>query len=384
MQNCLANTSTARYDTTASSVFSTNSLKMLDQLPRQFVKVSKTKSSIQFTTEPFSKINDRLSECVEEIYYMSNKFALFFLATCSFFNMYCVFVYVTCILWLALSSIMDQLLANLKEHFVCFYKLSECVSTLDMIISLADYAADNQGQCTRPMLGDVLILSESVHPVLKTIKDKSHTAGHRRTRPNDVSMIASDESVANTLSLTAKSSFLLVTGANMSGKSTLLKQCGLLQIMAQCGSFVPSNMSIFHVKKNIMCISGEYSDDVDLRSSFEREMADICHIMQNVDTSSLLLVDELCRSTNYYEGLSITLAICEHLLTQIRHCNTTVLFATHFRELTFLGSLFANIQIHQMRSVEEDNERLSYSYKLEKGECQLQNYGMFLLCQKDP
>lgn len=173
----------------------------------------------------------------------------------------------------------------------------------------------------------------------------------------------------------------MITGENMSGKSTFLKQCGLLQIMSQMGCFIPATRGNFTIKKNILSLCGDYSEDLQSKSSFEREMSEINYILKNLNSSSLILIDELCRSTNYYEGLSIAMAACEYIMQYLNNDpfgenkNITVLFATHFKELAHLEHFFPKLHTFQMKSTEEIHTTAS-TYKLVEGVCQNKEYGL--------
>lgn len=261
----------------------------------------------------------------------------------------------------------------MKENFDAFYKLQEFLCLLDLQLSLAQYALKTPN-CIRPKFGLDLSLQNANHPVLLKIKDNLSTNGK-----NDNLVLSNEKSIGNTIRISDTVPFILLTGANMSGKSTFLKQIGNLQVMSQCGSYVPASTAVFSVKKYISSLSGDYSDSANgaKQSSFEQEINEINNIIQSLEDNSLVLIDELCRSTNYYEGLALSIAICEHLLEYLNDSkkNIYILFATHFKELAYLESCYSKIKSYHLESVLDNNQRLCHTFRIEKGVCRLNNYG---------
>ena len=273
---------------------------------------------------------------------------------------------------------MDELIENIKPDFDCFYKLSECISTLDMLVSLCTYALITEPS-SKPKFSGLFQFENSYHPILKSIKENLI----KNKTKNDISNVSNEAPVANSFKLKTSSSFSIITGSNMSRKSTFLKQCGLLQILAQTGSYVPATSSNFSIKQNIFSLCGDYSENGNSKSSFEKEMSEMDFILKNLSSNSLILIDELCRSTNYYEGLSLAIAICEYMMFKINdyqsddNQNITILFATHFKELAYFDYLYPKIRTFQMKSIEDIklNKDIS-TFKLDDGVCNIKNYGM--------
>jgi DNA mismatch repair ATPase MutS len=279
---------------------------------------------------------------------------------------------------------MDELIENIKSDFDCFYKLSEWISTLDMLVSLSTYALITEPSC-KPQFGNLLKLENSHHPILKSIKENLI-----KNKTNGISNVSNDAPVANSFKIKTASSFSIITGTNMSGKSTFLKQCGLLQIMSQTGSYVPATASTFSIKQNIFSLCGDYSENGNSKSSFEKEMSEIDCILKNLNSNSLILIDELCRSTNYYEGLALAIAICEYMMSKLNdfqsndNQNITILFATHFKELAYFDYLYPKTKTYQMKSIEDlkSNKDVS-TFKLDDGVCNIKNYGIILILSND-
>lgn len=266
---------------------------------------------------------------------------------------------------------------ELKEDFDCFYKLNECVSMLDMLVSLAEYASP---EYVMPTFDKYFKLENATHPILKKIKDS------QKIKKNSNISVFNERSITNSLKLNQKNSFLIITGANMSGKSTLLKQVGVLQVMAQCSSFIPASDAVFSLKNKIFALSGDSSElNMARKSSFEQEISEINYILNNMSSNSLFLIDEFCRSTNHNEGLAISMAICEYILLALNGKdnleNVHLLFATHFKELDYLECLYSKVYMHHFESVFEQNKKLKHTFKLKQGNTNIKNYGEnFFLC----
>jgi DNA mismatch repair protein MSH4 len=172
---------------------------------------------------------------------------------------------------------------------------------------------------TRPVFGDRLELRESRHPI-RTIMDTSEFI------PNDV--YASLES-----------NFELITGPNMSGKSTYLRQIALLTVMAHIGCLIPATVAEFRVTD---CLFTRLSNDDSIESnasSFMIEMRDMAYILHHLSPSSLVIVDELGRGTSVHDGMAITCAIAETLIQSRAY----TFFATHYLELADILSVYPSV-----------------------------------------
>lgn len=157
---------------------------------------------------------------------------------------------------------------------------------------------------------------------------------------------------------------------------------GNLQVLAQCGSYVPADEAQFGVKKNIFSLMGDYISANGKYSSFEREMVEINYILQNfTNGDSLILVDELARNTNYYEGLSIIMTICMHILDRLcapdGPTNVTVVFTTHHKELTYLQFFYSIVKCVYFETLYDDTKKkLNHTFQLKKGVDNMEHYGI--------
>ncbi|XP_073400919.1 mutS protein homolog 4 isoform X1 [Dendrobates tinctorius] len=293
---------------------------MQESLPAEFIKVSRVKNNCSFTSVDLIKMNDRCQESLKEIYHMS------YIIVC-------------------------KLLTEIYEHIHCLYKLSDTVSMLDMLLSFANICTFSE--YVRPEFTDTTAMKQGWHPILEKI--------------------ALGKPVSNDTFLSEGKNFIILTGPNMSGKSTYLKQIALCQIMAQIGSFVPAEYCSFRIAEQIFTRIG-MDDDIETNAStFMKEMKEITYIIQNANEKSLIIIDELGRGTSAEEGIGICYAVCEHLIRS----TAFTLFATHFLELCHLGTMYPNVQnFHFEVKQAGDKDSISYTYLLSKGQTEEKNYGL--------
>ncbi|XP_035747634.1 mutS protein homolog 4 [Egretta garzetta] len=294
------------------------------QLPSEFTKITRMKNTYSFTSADLIKMNERCQESLREIYHMT------YLIVC-------------------------KLLNEIYEHIHCLYKLSDIVSMLDMLLSFAH--ACTLSDYVRPEFTDTLAIKQGWHPILEKI--------------------AVEKPVSNNTYLTEGNNFAIITGPNMSGKSTYLKQIALCQIMAQIGSYVPAEYCSFRIAEQIFTRIG-MDDDIETNAStFMKEMKEITYIIQNANDKSLIIIDELGRGTSAEEGIGICYAACEYLL----NLKAFTLFATHFLELCHIDALYPNVEnyhfeVQHVRSSAGNKEKIAYTYTLSKGYTEEKNYGL--------
>ncbi|XP_071034170.1 mutS protein homolog 4 [Parasteatoda tepidariorum] len=180
------------------------------------------------------------------------------------------------------------------------------------------------------------------------------------------------------LFLCEEMNFIILTGANMSGKSTFLKQVCLLQIMAQMGSYVPAEFANFRIADQILTLFGEGSDIEKNYSTFMLQMKETSHILKNATEKSLVLLDEPGKGTKREEGYAIAFAICEELLKT----KAFVFCSTHFSQLTQLSDMYPNIENYHFNVDlvvnEEEGCVCNFTYKLIAGSCKEKYYGIKL------
>jgi DNA mismatch repair protein MutS len=197
------------------------------------------------------------------------------------------------------------------------------LATLDVLSSLAETAA--AGNYTKPMMhpGDELVATEARHPIVER-----HAAA--AFVPNDIILDASDHQL------------IILTGPNMGGKSTYLRQTALLCIMAQAGSFVPARSAKLPIVDRVFARVGASDNIAKGQSTFMVEMQETANILHSATSRSLVILDEIGRGTSTFDGLSLAWAVAEHLASTARARPKTI-FATHYHELTDLADALPNV-----------------------------------------
>uniref|UniRef100_A0A914ULJ6 DNA mismatch repair proteins mutS family domain-containing protein n=1 Tax=Plectus sambesii TaxID=2011161 RepID=A0A914ULJ6_9BILA len=298
-------------------------------LPDCFINVVRQRNTITCTTRTLIRLNDRLNQAVASVMQLSNE-------------------------------VVTALLADLRQYIACLYNLTEVLANVDMLTSIAHFCS--LAQSVRPEFSSSLAIRAGRHPLLE------RTALCEMT-PNDTYA-------------SAESCFVIITGPNMAGKSTYLKQVALLQIMAQAGCMVPADYACFRVCDHIFSRI-DYNDDLENNSSaFMVEMKDMSYILQHLTDKSLVVIDELGRSTSTEEGIGLSFAICEELILS----SALVFFATHFLDLAILDANYSCVENYHfgpqvVRTHEEDGdvvEKLEPNHKLAKGPYRGPLYGFEL------
>jgi len=225
-----------------------------------------------------------------------------------------------------LISLEQQIFLELREdlsmHLGRIQKTAAAIAMLDVLASLAEVAYLNNYQ--RPLVDEsgVIEIKAGRHPVVEKNLHKS------RFIPNDLKINKDDKS------------FAIITGPNMGGKSTYMRQAALLLIMAQMGSFVPAEKAHIGIADKVFARVGASDDLAAGQSTFMVEMVEVANILNNATSKSLIILDEIGRGTSTYDGLSIARAVSEYIYERIR---ARTLFATHYHELTTLPEEYPGI-----------------------------------------
>ncbi|MBA3239805.1 MAG: DNA mismatch repair protein MutS, partial [Acidobacteria bacterium] len=252
------------------------------------------------------------------------------------------------------TRIFAEIRSRVAEQTKRLQATARALSMLDVLTSLAEIAVRRRYR--RPVLhdGDELEIVGGRHPVIEAI-------GETQFVPNDLSMNNSTERL------------LIITGPNMGGKSTILRQTALICLLAQMGSFVPAERARLPVLDRIWTRVGASDDLSRGRSTFMVEMTETAAILHNATPRSLVLLDEIGRGTATFDGLSIAWAVAEHLHDSAGHAAKT-LFATHYHELTELAERLPGAQNYQIRVAEREDE-IVFLYRLERGRAS-KSYGI--------
>jgi len=262
-------------------------------------------------------------------------------------------------------EIFAQLRSEVGEQAALIRAVAQGVATADVLCGLAEVAA-MQGYC-RPVMGDhrEIYVVEGRHPVV----EQSLPAGFfvpNATALGDPISPSPPPSHPPTPSPSHSSTppdLNILTGPNASGKSCYLRQVGLIQLMAQVGSFVPAQTARLGVCDRIFTRVGAVDDLATGQSTFMVEMNETANILNHATARSLVLLDEIGRGTATFDGLSIAWAVAEHLATVIR---ARTIFATHYHELNELASLLPNVANYQV-TVKELPEQIVFLHKVQPG-----------------
>jgi DNA mismatch repair protein MutS len=213
-------------------------------------------------------------------------------------------------------------------------KLSELVAELDVLHAFA--TVSHQNRYVRPQIhnGDQLLIEQGSHPVIEAVSREEFV-------PNDVEMDNERRQI------------LLITGPNMAGKSTYMRQVALIAIMGQIGCFVPAKKAVLPLIDRIFTRIGAADDLVGGRSTFMVEMAETCQALKEATPRSLILLDEVGRGTSTYDGMALAQAIVEYIHD---HVKAKTLFSTHYHELTQLEEQLPRLVNVHAKCMEKDGK----------------------------
>ncbi|KAG6675604.1 hypothetical protein I3843_15G105900 [Carya illinoinensis] len=311
--------------------------KIRKKLTTQFIVLETRKDGVRFTNTRLKKLGDQYQRKLEE--------------------------YKSC-----QKELVDRVVRTTATFSEVFGSLAGMLSELDVLLSFADLACSCPTPYTRPDIlpsdeGDI-VLEGSRHPCVEAQEWVNFI-------PNDCKLVR------------GKSWFQIITGPNMGGKSTFIRQVGVNVLMAQVGSFVPCVKASISVRDCIFARVG--AGDCQLRgvSTFMQEMLETASILKGATDKSLIIIDELGRGTSTYDGFGLAWAICEHLVEVIK---APTLFATHFHELTALAHEIPDHGPHKKQTVgvanyhvsahiDSSSHKLTMLYKVEPGVCD-QSFGI--------
>lgn len=245
------------------------------------------------------------------------------------------------------SELFHQLREEIAQYAKAVIRVSQAIARLDCLSALAEVARQNHYCCPTVDDGTSIHIEEGRHPVIEQV------CRREKFVPNDT--ILDDQ----------QQRLLLITGPNMAGKSTYLRQVALIVIMAQIGSFVPATRAHIGIVDKVFTRIGASDDLSRGQSTFMVEMTETANILNNVTSRSLVILDEIGRGTSTYDGISIAWSIAEYLLTAEKRMAKT-LFATHYWELTKLeekvpGAVNYNVAVH------EAEDQITFLRKIVKG-----------------
>lgn len=263
-------------------------------------------------------------------------------------------------------EIFSNLRSEVGEHAEQIRNVSRAVAAIDVLCGLAEVAV-YQGYCRPNMVkGRQINVIDGRHPVV----EQSLPAGF--FVPNCAYLGQSEVTIEEATEITSEDAcstinnypdLIILTGPNASGKSCYLRQVGLIQLMAQVGSFVPASSATLGISDRIFTRVGAVDDLATGQSTFMVEMNETANILNHATAKSLVLLDEIGRGTATFDGLSIAWAVAEYLATEIQ---SRTIFATHYHELNELASILANVANYQV-TVKELPEQIIFLHQVQPG-----------------
>ena len=238
-------------------------------------------------------------------------------------------------------ELFQAIVVRINEHTVVVQDIASRLALLDVLCSLAACAADYRYK--RPVVdesGEILLVG-SRHPVLEQIE--------RGVVADDVRLDGNE--------------MMVITGPNMAGKSTFMRQVALIVLMAQMGSFVPADEARIGIVDRIFTRVGAMDDLSSGQSTFMLEMNETASILHNATARSLIILDEIGRGTSTFDGVSIAWSVAEHIATSVK---AKTLFATHYHVMNKLAESFGNVSNYTV-AVKEDGHDVIFLHKIIKG-----------------
>ncbi len=262
-----------------------------DKVPADYVRKQTIKNAERYITEELKKYEDEILTAQEKSLELEQR-------------------------------LFEKVRAETTKYISRLQGLADCLANIDCLTSFAFLARQRRYIRPEMTVAKELVIEEGKHPVL------AETMGAEFV-PNDVAVGDSEGDL------------LIITGPNMAGKSTYIRQVALLVLMAQAGGFIPAKAARIGVVDKIFTRVGASDELIRGQSTFMVEMTETANIINNATENSLVILDEVGRGTSTYDGLALAWAITEHIANNIK-CRT--LFATHYHELTELAELLVNVK----------------------------------------
>ncbi|OMP81393.1 MutS protein-like protein 4 [Diplodia seriata] len=291
-------------------------------LPPVFTNVHKKRGTIECQTIDLMKRNQKIVDAHNEVVCLSNR------------------------------SIQD-LIVEIRGYVATLYRVGESIAMLDMISAFAHLVTSQE--YTRPALTSTLAIKAGRHPIRESMQPSKFV-------PND-------------FYATQQKRFQVITGCNMSGKSTYIRAVALMAVMTQIGMFVPAQYASMPIRRQLFArVSLDDSIEANV-STFAAEMREAAFILRNISKDSIAIIDELGRGTSTRDGLAIALAIAEALVDS----RAFIWFATHFRELAkIMGERSGVVNLHLAVDTKVEDGMMNMLYKIAEGPVGEQHYGLAL------
>ena len=249
------------------------------------------------------------------------------------------------------KALYETLLTQLQQHLGTLQICAQAVATVDVLHGLSERAIHLNLIAPKLINERCIQIEGGRHPVVESVLE--------------------DSFIPNNTTLNDKHQLLMITGPNMGGKSTYMRQTALITLLAHTGSYVPATAVTIGPVDRIFTRIGAADDLASGRSTFMVEMTETAHILRHATPNSLVLMDEVGRGTSTFDGLSLAWAAASHLVTQ---CQAMTLFATHYFELTQLADDFATVHNVHLSAVEHGDD-IVFLHEVKQGPAN-QSYGI--------
>ena len=287
-----------------------------DKVPDYFIRKQTLVNAERYITPEIKKLEEEILNAETSIADME-------------YNMFC--------------EIRDKVASN----YARVKKTAEIVAFVDVICSFAYTAEQNSYVMPNVNMGDKIIIKDGRHPVVEKLNKETLFI------PNDVTLNNKSDQIA------------IITGPNMAGKSTYMRACAVIVIMAQMGSFVPASYAEIGIVDKIFTRVGASDDLASGDSTFMVEMKEVAYILDNATRNSLIILDEIGRGTSTYDGISIAWAVVEHI-ADVKKCGAKTMFATHYHELTILEDKISNVKNYCI-AVKKNGDKITFLRKIVRG-----------------
>lgn len=245
------------------------------------------------------------------------------------------------------QEIFNDIIKFIANKINVIQKTAGAIALLDVISCLADVAVKNNYICPKLSLDSNISIVDGRHPVVEKMLDNSLFV------PND------------TLLDVDKNKVIIITGPNMAGKSTYMRQVAIITIMAQIGSFVPAKSAEIGIVDKIFTRVGASDDLSSGNSTFMVEMSEVADILSSATSNSLIILDEIGRGTSTFDGMSIAKSVIEYIVIA-KHLGAKTLFATHYHELTELEKVFSSVKNYNI-VVKKNGDDITFLRKIVRG-----------------
>jgi DNA mismatch repair protein MutS len=244
------------------------------------------------------------------------------------------------------QEIFNEIATTIAQNINRFQKTSYALSCLDALYSLAETAEKNNFVCPEVDYSPILEIKDGRHPVVELMQNDNYYV------PNDVYL---DDD---------KNKLYIITGPNMAGKSTYMRQVAVITLLAQIGSYVPASSARIGLIDRIFTRVGAADDLAAGQSTFMVEMSEVAYILKNATKKSLIIYDEIGRGTSTFDGMSVARAVLEY--TASKKLGAKTLFATHYHELTDIENEIDGVLNYNIAAKKKDDD-VVFLRKIVKG-----------------